>query len=175
MDKEERVMKRTKLGTALYEFTNKAGKFLGNHLWLYYFLNYTWGIIMSLVGWIALGFCKMILKKKISKHGPSHYVIVGSNWGGLELGQNFLIADGMGKDWTEHSKNHELGHTFQNAIYGPLFVFLVAIPSAVRYWHQRIGRKKGKAFPSDWYDSAWFEGSATHIGTEYMKEKASEM
>ena len=41
---------RTKLGNILYEKTYKASSFLYEHMWLYYLLNYTWGIITTLIG-----------------------------------------------------------------------------------------------------------------------------
>lgn len=164
-------MERSKIGGCMYSFTMRVGKFLGRHMWIYYLLNYTWGIIMTFIGWAALLFCRMFLDKRIGRHGPACYVTIGDNWGGLELGKCFLVADNMGERWTEHTKNHEMGHSFQNAIYGPFAIFIVAIPSACRYWHQRIMRRRGKSFPSDWYDSAWFEGSATDMGDWYMNER----
>ena len=39
---------------------------------------------------------------------------------------------------------HEFGHSFQNAILGPFMIFLVSIPSAIRYWYQTIRESKGK-------------------------------
>ena len=97
------------------------------------------------------------------KYGPCHYLILGNNWGGLELGTNFLVAGGMGDYWTQHTKEHESGHTFQNAIWGPLAVFLIFIPSCIRYWMDVKGKLKSE------YDAIWFEGNATTIGHEYYE------
>lgn len=145
----------------------RAARFLMRHMWLYYILNYTWGIVMTLIGWLTMFFCWMLLSLDVERYGPSHYVSVGDNWGGLELGVCFLVANNMGEEWTLHTKRHEMGHSFQNAVLGPFAILLVAIPSACRYWYQIIARKRGKAFPADWYDSVWFEGSATQAGEEY--------
>ena len=60
------------------------------------------------------------------------------------------------------TNSHEFGHSFQNAILGPLFIFIVAIPSAIRYWVMTFREKKGKSLKA--YDLIWFEGSATSIG-----------
>lgn len=163
-------MTRTKAGTHLYNGMMRACGFLGRHIWLYHLLSYTWGVLMTAAGWLTLLFCRLFLGAKIHSHGPAHYVMIGDNWGGLEMGNCFLVADNMGDSWTAHTKNHELGHNFQNAVLGPFIVFVVMIPSACRYWHQRISRKRGRVFPSDWYDSAWFEGSASDAGTRYMSE-----
>lgn len=62
------------------------------------------------------------------------------------------------------TNNHEYGHTFQNAILGPFFIFIVAIPSAIRYWYQEIRRRQYKHTTD--YDLIWFEGSATDIGND---------
>ena len=90
------MMERTKIGTSLYNLTVKWGEFINKNMWLYYLLNYTWGIIMTLIGWAIIFFTHLFLSKNIMESGkfcPCHYVMIGDNWGGLELGINFLIAD----------------------------------------------------------------------------------
>ena len=163
---------RTKLGKFMYNITFKASKFLMKHMWLYYVLNYTWGIITTIIGWIVFGFIKLFLHKKIKekgKFGPCYYLLFGNNWGGLEMGTNFFVADDMGSVWTHHTKCHECGHTFQNAIWGPLAIFLVFIPSVCRYWYEVICSRHGVFMSSGWYDSVWFEGEATDSGTYYYE------
>ena len=127
---------------------------------------------MTIVGWIALGFIKLFLRKNISefdKFGLCYYVKFGNRWGGLSLGTNFFVADNMGDEWTLHTKCHELGHTFQNAIWGPLAIFLIYIPSYIRYWKFRSNNKKNKPNPD--YDLFWAEGNATTIGEKYYYKK----
>ena len=80
---------------------------------------------------------------------------------GLDLGTNFFLADNMGRDWTLHTKQHETGHTFQNALLGPLAIFLIFIPSAIRYWLDVFGKLNSP------YDLIWFEGNASTVGEEY--------
>lgn len=155
---------RTSYGRFMFNITLHVSKFLMKHMWLYYILNYTWGIITTLVGWIVLGFVRLFLRNKVvdyGKFGPCHYAMLGNNWGGLELGTNFVLADGMRAEWTLHTKQHEMGHTFQNAIWGPLAIFLIFIPSCIRYWLDRAGKVKKD------YDAIWFEGNASTIGSEY--------
>ena len=126
---------------------------------------------MTLAGWVSLGIMKLftIKKSKFGKFGPAHYLMFGNNWGGLEFGINFFVADNMGDEWTLHTKKHELGHTFQNAIYGPFVIFISFIPSAIRYWYQHFRAKKNKSNKP--YDLAWFEESATDVGYLYNYEK----
>ena len=142
---------RTKYGKFMFNITLKGSRFLMKHMWLYYILNYTWGIIMTLIGWIALGFVRLFLRKKIVEHGkfgPCHYIMLFDNWGGLDLGTNFFLADNMGKDWTLHTKQ-------------PLAIFLIFIPSAIRYWLDVFGKLNSP------YDLIWFEGNASTVGEEY--------
>lgn len=144
------------------------GIFLEKHKWLYYSLAHTWGIIMTLIGYIA-ALVLMCMKVNPIKYNGIFYLKYKKSWGGVDFGMCFVRDINS----TEHVTKHELGHTYQNCILGPLFIILVAIPSACRYWYQVIAQKKGKKFSSDWYDSAWFEGSATEIGTyiiDYFKK-----
>ena len=155
---------RTKYGKFMFNVTLRGSRFLMKHMWLYYILNYTWGIIMTLIGWVALGFVRLFFHKKVVDHGkfgPCHYIMLFDNWGGLDLGTNFFLADNMGRDWTLHTKQHETGHTFQNALLGPLAIFLIFIPSAIRYWLDVFGKIKSP------YDLIWFEGNASTVGEEY--------
>lgn len=64
---------------------------------------------------------------------------------------------------SEHTLNHEFGHAIQNMLYGPFFIFLVAIPSGIRY--QLITRKIIKVKD---YDDIWFERQATNWGYRYV-------
>lgn len=157
--------KRTKYGKLMFSFLLKPSKFLMKHMWLYYFLNYTWGLIMTIVGWLVLGIICLFnpsKRKNLGKFGPVNYLTMGGTWGGLSLGTTTFIAGDMTDSWTLHTKCHELGHTFQNAILGPFAIFLVFIPSFIRYWNRRLRSKKGKE--NNPYDLIWFEGNATTIG-----------
>lgn len=161
MDYQEQ---RTTFGRFMYNLTMRAGKCLIKHRWLYFLLSYTWGIVSTLVSWIIWPIIA-IFAKEVGIFGPSLYAMIGKHWGGLELGVNFLIADSMGWSWTLHTKQHEHGHSYQAAIFGPFVIFLSFIPSIIRYWQQVIRQKKGKANKA--YDAAWFEGSATDLGKIY--------
>lgn len=128
----------------------------------------TWGIITTISGiliTIVLAIVKVFIPKKVifKRYHWIYGITVGPEyWGGCEMGLMFL------RDWgsSENYINpHEFGHTFQNCILGPLFPFVVAIPSAIRYWLREIFPKK-KWGP---YDGAWFEDAATQCGTYAAK------
>ena len=96
---------------------------------LFYFVSFTWGLIMSLIGSVVC------LGLVITGHKPKlfHHIVyfeIGENWGGVELGPFFLCCKGSGL----HTKQHECGHGIQNTWFGPLMPFIVCLPSATRYW-----------------------------------------
>ena len=148
----------SKLGNWLCKVLYKSALFLSRYKFLYYFLNFTWGLVLTLVGYVITLVLLMCGKKPTKYHGI-HYFAIGQSWGGMEMGIMFL------RDTTssEHVSKHELGHTYQNAILGPFMLFIVSIPSAIRYWYQEFRTRKGKSNKP--YDAIWFEDSATCIGT----------
>ena len=157
---------RTKLGSLMFNLTNKLAKPLSKSRFLYYFLNFTWGIVMTFMG-LLITLVLLISGKKPKKHERVWYFEVGEYWGGVNFGVMFLA----GKDPSKGLKSHEYGHSFQNAIFGPLFPLLIGIPSMIRYWYREIiwrtNREKYRELPK--YDDIWFEGSATDIGKKYTE------
>lgn len=149
------------MGKFMYDITVKAGLFLDKHIWLYYLLNFTWGIFITFCG-LIMTLALLIVGKKPHSFHTCWYFTIGKSWGGFEMGLAFL------RDNSDYQKlnNHELGHSYQNAIYGPFTLFIITIPSIIRYWYRRIT----KNFTKD-YDAIWFEGSATEIGLRVMEEK----
>lgn len=100
----------------------------GLKVFLFWFLSLTWGCIMTAIGLVA-AFIMLVTKHKPQIFGPCIYFEVGKNWGGINLGPIFLVNKGCGV----YTKSHEAGHGIQNIILGPLFPFIVGIPSAMRY------------------------------------------
>ena len=128
----------------------------------YYILNLTWGLPMNIIGGIV-ALVLLCMGYKPKKFGTCIYFVVGKWWGGLNLGM-FFITDAV---QDEHTLKHEFGHSVQNAMYGVLFPFIVAIPSAVRYWVREYQSKRGKWLEP--YDAIWFEGQATALGNKYIQ------
>ena len=131
---------------------------------LFYIISFTWGGIMTAIGLLVL-----LFTLPFGKFGTYHgriYKRIGKNWGGVELGCFFLCDETAG----EHTMAHEAGHGLQNCIWGPLFPFVIAIPSAVRYWYReyiyRTNKEKYWKLPD--YDAIWFEGQATKWGEKYV-------
>lgn len=127
---------------------------------LFYILNLTWGLPMTLIGGVA-ALCLLIVGKHPTRHGGCLCFTVGKGWGGVSLGMVIIVSHGA----TDDTKNHELGHAVQNAVYGVLMPFIVAIPSAVRYWYRR-GQDPSTLPP---YDSIWFEAQASEWGNKFAE------
>ena len=128
------------------------------HKWLYYLLQFTWGIVMNIIG--ALVFLVLICcGYKVKRFCNNFCIVIGKNWGGLSLGCFFLIDESE----SDRTIRHESGHALQNIIWGPLMPFVICIPSAIRYWYRRLTPNK-KHKP---YDSIWFEDQATRWGYKY--------
>jgi hypothetical protein len=96
---------------------------------IYWLLQCTWGIIMTLIGGVA-ALVVMALGYKPRTLGPNVYFVIGHNWGGVNFGPFFFCCE----EADAHTLYHEAGHGLQNIMWGPLFPFIIAIPSVVRYW-----------------------------------------
>lgn len=131
---------------------------------LYWIVSLTWGGLMTFIG-LIVALVLLITGHKPYKFGYTFYFKVGKNWGGLELGGLFITDSNP----SLHTLCHEHGHGFQNLWWGPLFPFVIGIPSAIRYWYREIKYyRKGKVPPTT-YDSIWFEGQASKLGEKYFK------
>lgn len=130
---------------------------------LYYILNIVWGFPLTLIGFVG-ALAVLISGHRPQRNGGGWVFRVGHDWGGISFGL-FHFVD---MEPTKRILAHEYGHSLQNMIWGPLMVFVIAIPSVVRYWVHQIRRKQNKPNPS--YDSIWFEGQATRWGLKTIDQ-----
>lgn len=106
---------------------------------LFYLLSFTWGIIVT-----AIGFAVSIIFL-ITGHKPSYvcgcfHFEIGKHWGTLTLGP-FIFTHHNVDDVV---MSHEFGHSIQNIIFGPVMILLVTIPSIIRTWLRKIRTYEGK-------------------------------
>ena len=106
----------------------------------YWLLQCTWGLPMNLIGAIV-ALVLLITGHKPKTLGPNVYFEVGEYWGGLELGGFFICCKQSDMD----TKYHEAGHGIQNIIWGPLFPFVIWMPSALRYWLRNMSTPMKKS------------------------------
>lgn len=141
---------------------NKLGDIFSGNRVLYFLLSLTWGLPMTIIGWVVT--ILLLPFGKLRRWNHIYYIELRKELNfGLSLGMMFIV----GKKASIHMLNHEFGHTVHNAMFGPLSILLVYIPSAFRYWYRVIIRKIKPDISLRPYDDAWFEGTATYIGTHY--------
>jgi hypothetical protein len=125
--------------------------------WLYYLLQFTWGLPANIVGGIiALYFISC--KRFCFQHKYNICCGLRGN-AGFSLGIfNFVPLDA-----SDSLKNHEFGHSVQNIYFGPFYFGMVGIPSVARFLWREIQQKRNKPLTTQ-YDDIWFEGQATKNG-----------
>ncbi len=136
---------------------------IGTSAILFYFLSFTVGLPMTLLGCITsivMFLCGY--KAKIYNHC---IVFTCGKFSGFSLGCFIFI----GKHCKESLLIHELGHSVQNCLYGPLMPFIVALPSFVRFHYRRFCTHKLHRRLTTPYEKIWFEAEATTLGKDYKK------
>ncbi len=99
---------------------------------LFYLVQWTWGLPVNLVGGIAFLICTKIKKRRYSRFGYSYIVYLPWNAGGLSMGLFIFMKDGhKKKEWTYNTRIHEYGHTWQCLLLGPLYYLVIALPSVI--------------------------------------------
>lgn len=122
-------------------------------------LQWKKGWVLSFIGLIVYAVLRIFRQKPKDYKGICPYFEVGKGWGGLAMGWFFVCGKNVG----EGTKQHEIGHMIQNAAVGGFKMLGYSIGSAARYWYRKI---KKVTTP---YDSWFFEGDATRLGREYVK------
>jgi hypothetical protein len=142
---------------------------------LYYALNFTWGIIPNIIGIFIALFFRVIYKATPENKYGRYVFIGGKNWGGLSMGNFVFMSPTAAKG--KRTIRHEIGHSLQNIFWGPLWIFVVGIPSFTRYWYRETSAYKNHPEKHTDYDAAWFEGQATEWGYKYVEayEKSEEI
>lgn len=108
---------------------------------------YIWQLPQHIVGLILLLFIKGEAKHKFN---GINYYFYDPFPGGISLG-NYIIA---GNNWSKTIK-HEYGHTIQSRILGPLYLFIIGIPSLIWAWLYGPIIKPTKNGYYKFYTEAW--------------------
>lgn len=142
----------------------------------FYLLSFTWGLPWTLIGLVVFGISWVYFHEQMEIRlidGRIAVTFTESRFGGVSLGIVYFVDSS--DSFRLHT--HELGHTIQSMYWGPLFIFVIAIPSFARYHYRRWFRhnkpSKFRTFPP--YDSVWFEGQATSLGEKYFTDKVNKM
>lgn len=152
---------RTPFGRKMYTLVYNWAVWLDKRPWLYYFLLLTWGCVESLMG-LSVALVMILSGHKPKKAHRGFYFVCGDNWGGFSISFISVIANEMGEEYTKRTIAHECGHSYQVALLGIFWIFLVGIPSQLRYLRNEICVRRYLKVPC--YDLIWFEGEATDSG-----------
>ncbi len=137
---------------------------------LYTVIQWTWGIVQNILG--ALLFLFYLLKEPKSKIRYYHGAIVINRKPGLgSMGLGMFIFNGhVGNPDEEKVLVHEWGHTVQSVILGPLFLFVIGIPSVLWAFipaFVKMRKEKGIKY-TDLYCEKWASG----MGEKLSKQPA---
>lgn len=133
---------------------------------LYWIWSCTWNCFATFLGLFITLYALIFRKGRIHQNGYGLLTEFGGNWGGLSMGPFQFSGRYNGTElqyYFEEVSNHEFGHSLQGLIWGPLYLLVIGIPSACRYFYANIKQKS-----YDWYHSMWFERQATEWGTNFM-------
>ena len=135
---------------------------------VYWLIQCTWGIIMTVIGAITAIIIGLFVTGPVW-FGPNLMFVFGKNWGGISLGPFIFVS--TANYAYGNTEYHEAGHSLQNIVFGPLFPFIIGIPSLIRcsYYNYRMAHAKTENLPN--YDAIWFEGQATRWGINTYKKK----
>jgi hypothetical protein len=124
-------------------------------------LLYIWQFPQTILAQIVIALTKASEEENLYK-GKKIYRFKSSFISGVSLGEYIILKE-------KHDKttlDHEYGHTIQSRIFGPLYLIVIGIPSAVfnnlwdRVFHKNWKTKERIA----WYYSRYPEKWADQLG-----------
>jgi hypothetical protein len=130
-------------------------------------LQFTWGIIQNIIGFF------FFLKYRKQKHEFYHGSVItyhDEKWGGISMGIFIIMNGKRDEEWIRGTRVHEFGHTIQSIILGPLYMFVIGIPSFIWCNAKKfvtLRKEKGVSYFS-FYPEKW----ANHLGVLITKEAA---
>jgi len=137
---------------------------------LFYILSFTWGALASVVGLIVM-LPFLVTGQVQADHGRIYGIFpkaFGSSWG-FAVGCFFFTSYDCAFD--ENIVHHEEGHGIQNIIWGPLMLFVITIPSVIRFWYRELKYYRKGLQPKTAYEDIWFEAQATRWGDKFFGDK----
>lgn len=136
------------------DFANKAKKW---YQVLLQVLLWIWQLPQNLIGFVLAAYIRnnggqrriYCIKIKDKTH-EVRFVHLRTFPGGITLGEYIII----GGKWDESDVRHEYGHVRQSLYLGPLYLFVVGIPSLLWAWYWNPSR--GVSYYS-FYTEKWAE------------------
>ncbi|MCR4855876.1 MAG: hypothetical protein K5908_06870 [Erysipelotrichaceae bacterium] len=129
-------------------------------LFIYYFLQMTWGIIQNALGFLIWLYVLLTGPKEERRFFYGALVTRWYNRASMSMGM-FLF---LGTD-EERVIVHEYGHSIQSLLLGPFYLPVIGIPSFI--WansrHFIRERRKGRYHYTSFYPERW----ANHLGRRF--------
>lgn len=144
------------------------------NMFIFYLLSFTWGIIYTLLGLFVLFIIRLFFNRKIQEYrvvaGRIAIITKRNLPGAFELGIAYIADKNTLTSFRLHA--HEIGHSIQNAWFGPFFLIFVIV-GAIRFnlWTTLRARHYKKYNKELQYDDLWIEGQATSLGIQYCGER----
>ena len=136
---------------------------------LFYIWQFTYALIQNIMGLIMY----LSYKSKGAESEWYHNALVTyidkKNFGGVSLGMFIFINKFREGDWRHDTRIHEYGHTVQSLILGPLWLFVIALPSII-WCNAPVFRKMRKEKGVSYYN-AYCEGWSNVCGAWATKER----
>lgn len=140
---------------------------------LFTLVTITWGLPLVVIGVFYLLY-SIIFRRiiKVRYINGRFALTTLDDIGGVSFGLFYFVGDFDSLD----IHYHEIGHTVQNLLWGPLFIFVIGLPSIVRagFWDKMQDRHYKKYNRYKGYDDIWYEGQATRWGKKYFIDRHSD-
>ena len=117
------------------------------------FIQCTWGVAQTFIGALLLLWCVVVCKEKPFIYRDSIACVLPNRSGSLSLGLFFFLHPKA--EQNEQTKAHEWGHTRQSLILGPLYLFVIALPSMIWCNCFRKYREKNNVSYYVFYTERW--------------------
>ena len=124
---------------------------------LYYFIQLTWGIIQTSLGFIV--FLIFIRNRHIIFNGA--IATEWSRYDGLSLGLFIFVPQDVEIKTKYYIYKHEYGHTIQSLILGPLYLLIIGFPSFI--WSRLYRKNMTRTNNKNYYDF-YTERNANYFG-----------
>ncbi|MBO4359116.1 MAG: hypothetical protein J5796_04875 [Erysipelotrichaceae bacterium] len=131
-----------------------------DHL-IYYILQLTWGILQNIAGFLVCAFLLIKDPKRPRFRFKGSFVTLWDSPYSAGIGM-FIFLGRTRPEYFMPVLVHEYGHTIQSCILGPLYFFVIGLPSYI-WAHRRKyaeNRTRGLYRYSDFYPERW----ANHLG-----------
>ncbi|MCL2195229.1 MAG: hypothetical protein FWB76_04690 [Oscillospiraceae bacterium] len=100
-------------------------------LFIFFILQWTWGITQNVVGGVGWLLLRAKHRSELCHGVCVTYVNTPKRFGGVSLGMFVFVNAKYSESAMNDIRIHEIGHCVQSMLLGPLYWFVVALPSVL--------------------------------------------